>query len=162
MKRQRRQTIRDPDTRALALLRAGYAAFIAPELNFGDGLETTTIKLHYDLPNGTSGAVVGDSNNGHGHAELDAIYQFWIAICHRDLATFQGSTLALACLDKPCCVHCSGILGLLGILAFPGTHKYTATAGVSYAIPPELRALFILIRPATNDMVWSYYGDARL
>ncbi len=161
-KRVRTQTIHDPDTRALNQLRAGYVAFGAPQLQFGDGEETTRVKLHYDLPNGTSNAIVGDSGNGHGHAELDALYQFWVDICGRDYATFTGSTMALACLDKPCCVHCSSILGHFGILAFPGTHKYTAPAGISYAIPPELRTLLTRHVPGTSDTVWGYFGAARL
>lgn len=161
-KRSKAPSINDADNRAYDQLRRGYAAFAAPQLKFGDGEETTQVKLHYDLPNGSSNAIVGRSSNGHGHAELDALYQFWIDVCGRHLATFQGSTLALACLDKPCCVHCSSILGHLGVLAFPGTHKYTAPAGISYAIPPELRALLQAIVPATNDMVWQYFGSARL
>lgn len=84
-----------------------------------------------------SGAYSGNTKNKRGHAEIDALYQFFKAAGWSD-AVIGSYDLEIDCPAKPCCVRCSAILGLLGVSAAPNQRKTTGTMGkTAYGAHPD-------------------------
>ena len=117
----------------LSVLQAYYGAFGAEERSVGDGKQTTSVTL--DL--GRRVKYEGKTGQGHGHAEIDALYQALIRN-ERDVDFLNGSVLT--CEAKSVCVHCATILGLLRIRPSVRTFKTSKTMGsTQWSLPPDLR-----------------------
>lgn len=111
-----------PDAVAVLLLKRGYKAFSATTYKGrGDGKAECQAKLKYDV-----GTVAGDTDNNHGHAEMDCLHQLWVDVCGRDLDTFKQMLedgLKIVCTAKPCCARCAAVLGAFGIAPSGKTYK---------------------------------------
>ena len=160
-KRVHKTVIHNSSGVAAAKLKAGFDTFGATRRDdHNDGAEECAARLYYQFPGQAVMYVDGHTKNGNGHAEMDAILTFWLSICKRNVALFVHANLWIACRAKSCCVHCSGILGCLGISPYWQTYKSRKSMGISYAIHHELRRLLCMLVSGTNDQVWKDYGSA--
>lgn len=121
----------------MGLFEDGFEAFVTPIKDFNDGLEECGAQLQATKANKTV-TYYGTTRNGHGHAEIDALYQFLETI-EWDATEFKQYTLTITCESKPCCKYCAAIMGNLGIFATPGTYKVNKAMGISYSLPPKIR-----------------------
>lgn len=121
----------------MGLLETGYAAFTAVERDHNDGAQECAAVLTATNAAGST-KYYGQSSKNSGHGELHALNQFLYQIGY-NVATFGNYALTIECVSKPCCKHCSAIMGLLGIVPTVGTNKVWKSMGVSYAIPPDVR-----------------------
>lgn len=129
-------------SQASKLIQDGWNAFSAAEGEGGDGEESCTVKLYYGA--GGSCEVCGATGQGHGHAEMDAIWKLFMDVCGGDIEKFRKylGTLKIECEDKPCCRRCSAILGLLKAAATAGTKKTSKNMGsTEWSLVPDLRRL---------------------
>lgn len=123
----------------MGIFKDGWDAFVAEVRNFSDGEQRCDAELQA-TNNATQVTITyyGSTNNGHGHAEIDALYQFLKAI-QWDVASFANYTVTIECTAKPCCKYCSSVMGNLGIFAAGETYKSTKSMGISYALPADVR-----------------------
>jgi hypothetical protein len=145
-------------------LETGYDAFKATETSASGSLtQDCQASLTYVLTNETtSDHTDGDTKNGRGHAEMDAIHQFSVNKCRKDLATFTGATKSVSCTDRPCCVRCSAVMGLLSIRAETGTMKTRSTKGsTEWCVSPDVRDL---LRQVTGEPADAFlqFGSLKL
>jgi hypothetical protein len=123
----------------MGLFTQGYKAFITIERDFNDGEQACDAEIQ--ATNNKTNATVtyyGKSTAGHGHGEIDALYQFLRAI-YWNTTNYDQYTVTVTCEAKPCCKYCAAVMGNLGIFATPGTYKAKKAMGVSYALPPDVR-----------------------
>lgn len=123
----------------MGIFKDGWDAFVTQTREFSDGLESCDAELQ--VTNNNTNATVtyfGSTGNGHGHAEIDALYQFLKDI-QWDTNQFANYTVTIECTSKPCCKYCASIMGNLGIFAQGNTYKSTKPMGISYALPPDVR-----------------------
>jgi hypothetical protein len=134
----------------MSLLDEGFNLFKTQVLDFNDGDPNCSVILSA-VDNNTLAPddfhqydYHGNTGNGHGHAELDALYQFLDAI-KWNTNTFHNYFLQITCTEKPCCKYCSAVMGHLGVTPGQGTYKTNRSMGVSYTIPPPLRKFISVI-----------------
>ena len=89
----------------------------------------------------------GQTGNGHGHAEMDAL-DFLIGSMGAQAveAVLQEGSVTLDCVGKPCCVQCSTMLGLLNIgPKTPATKKSrnTMLAGGAWSVSLRLKTFLV-------------------
>lgn len=89
----------------------------------------------------------GQTGNGHGHAEMDAL-DFLIGSLGNEVveAVLQEGSVTLDCVGKPCCVQCSTMLGLLNIgPRTPATKKSRRTmlAGGAWSVSLRLKTFLM-------------------
>lgn len=89
----------------------------------------------------------GQTGNGHGHAEMDAL-DFLIGSMGKEAveAVLQEGAVTLDCVGKPCCVQCSTMLGLLNIgPRTPATKKSrnTMLAGGAWSVSLRLKTFLV-------------------
>lgn len=147
----------DPTTGATAMgiFKDGWDAFVTPVREFNDGDQSCEAELQ--ATNNATGHTItyyGSTQNLHGHAEIDALYQFLKSIGW-NVANFNGYTLTIHCTAKPCCKYCASVMGNLGIFATGGTFKSTKSMGISYALPYEVRNFLRNILVVTNETILS-------
>ena len=121
---------------ALKLLKVGYKAFDAAVSINGDGSESTEVTLYVYSGRRLRKQYIGRTGKGHGHAEMDALYQF----VKDKTVPHANVSLELSCTAKPCCVRCSAVLGLLNVsTANDNTHKSPKAMGsTQWGIPDEV------------------------
>ena len=70
----------------------------------------------YDIPEEAK-HIIGKTGRGHGHAETDALEQLVTLVKNHEVVKglFEEGAVTLECTDKPCCAHCSTLLGLLNV-----------------------------------------------
>lgn len=111
-----------PDAVAAVILRRGYRAFAARKSSGGgDGRAECQATLDYG-----DDSVEGATGRSHGHAEMDALHNFWVDVCEKDLETFKQKLkdgVTIECTAKPCCARCAAILGAFGIAPTDETYK---------------------------------------
>lgn len=156
--RNKTQTVFNPEGQVWDLMDTGYTNFKAQEVgpNEGDGTQSCDATLYY-LPAGAGGGVwsnaKGSTADHNGHAEMAAIFNFWVNVCQENYATFSGATKRIECTSKPCCVRCSAILGLLLIARQSTATKKTSytMGGTQWVLVEKLRQLLALAtgKPAT-------------
>ena len=137
----------------MGLFADGWAGFVTQVRDFNDGQRDCDAEL--DATNNVTGVNIkyyGDSKAGHGHAEMDALYQFLKAI-NWDTNAFQQYTLQVTCLAKPCCKYCAAVMGNLAVFASPGTYKVNKSMGISYAMPPDVRKFLVRLLNTTEQKV---------
>jgi hypothetical protein len=123
----------------MCLQKKGYDSFEAVEDYHSDGTEGCAVILTaINLETGERSDPEGKTGKGHGHAEIDALYEFLDAI-EWDTEKFGKYSLTITCTDKSCCKYCSAVMGLLGIKAGKKTYKSNKKMGVSYSLPPRIR-----------------------
>ena len=122
----------------MSLLSQGYSYFNTEERDFNDGMQDCSVDLTVLAQNGVRSDFHGTTSSQRGHAEIDALCQFLTQIGW-NVGAYSNYTLQIACTSKPCCVYCSAIMGLLGIIPSDGTYKSRRRMGVSYALPYQLR-----------------------
>jgi len=124
----------------MSLLDTGYDKFDAIEKHHNDGAESCSVTLTVTDSEDDVENFDGETGKEHGHAEMDALYQFLNGIGW-DVEQFKTYSLTLTCQDKACCKHCSAILGHLGVTAGEKTYKSNRTMGkTSYSIHPSFRS----------------------
>jgi hypothetical protein len=139
----------------MGLLEKGYLIFMAKVKDFNDGKQDCTATLTaIHAVTKARGDFEGSTKNGHGHAELDAIYQFLKAI-RWDLTVYTDYSIQVTCTSKPCCVYCSAVMGLMGIVPGHDTYKINKSMGISYAIPPDIRNFLVKCVPCKLSEVES-------
>lgn len=161
-KRQKTQTHTDSQKQDIAknLMRRGWKDFNVSEGQQGDGTQDTQVQMIFTItkPNGSRYRkwFDGKTGVGHGHAEIDALYQIYEQYFEQrspyKLQKDDKYSIEVVCESKPCCVHCAAIMGLLNITGSPKTEKSKKTAGVSYSIPQKVKQMLIaLVKPIDGD-----------
>lgn len=137
----------------MGLFKDGWDGFVTDVRDFNDGLADCDAELQA-TNNATQSTITyyGAAKNGHGHAEIDALYQFLKSI-NWDHQGFQGYTVTITCLAKPCCKYCAAVMGNLGIAATHGTYKVNKAMGVSYNLPPDVRTFLKKILNTTEQKI---------
>ncbi|MHB1056341.1 MAG: hypothetical protein ACYC0F_00480 [Rhodanobacter sp.] len=139
----------------MGIFKDGWDGFIAKEATKGDGSQSCEAEIQ--ATNNTTNVTVtyyGNTKNLHGHAEIDGLYQFMKAIGW-NAAVWTQYTVTVTCEAKPCCKYCSAVLGNLGVFATDGTYKSTKSMGVSYALPPDMRAFLSRFLGVTESTITS-------
>jgi hypothetical protein len=123
----------------MALVGGGYGLFAAVVRDFNDGEEACDATLTVtETATGNVYTYYGSTKNEHGHAEIDALYQFLDDLNWNHLL-FGNYTYVITCTAKPVCKCCSAVMGRLGIAPGANTYKVNKTMGISYALPPNVR-----------------------
>jgi hypothetical protein len=87
----------------MGLWQDGWNLFVTEVRDFNDGQQDCDAKIQAtDNTTNVTTTYYGSTGKQHGHAEIDALYQFLKSI-HWDVATFENYTLTVECLAKPCC-----------------------------------------------------------
>ena len=104
----------------------------------GDGEQSTNVTISAAHGSGETWTIHGAT--GHcGHAEMHALSQ--VLAQYGPEVDMTG--MILSCESKPCCAHCSTILGALGIVATQATLKSPRAMGsTSWGMPGDLKAWF--------------------
>lgn len=139
----------------MGIFKDGWSAFVTETHEFNDGDQSCEAELQ--ATNNVTGNTItyyGSTKNLHGHAEIDALYQFLKSIGW-NVANFGGYTLTISCTAKPCCKYCASVMGNLGVFATDGTFKSTKSMGISYALPYEVRNFLRNFLGVTNDIILS-------
>jgi hypothetical protein len=139
----------------MGLWQDGWDAFVTPVHDFNDGLQSCDAMLQ--ATHNTTDKTIsfyGDTSNGHGHAEMDALYQFLKGIGW-NVNNFGDYTLTITCLSKPCCKYCAAVMGLCNVFATEGTYKVNKTMGISYAMPMDVRSFLGKLLNTTESKILS-------
>jgi hypothetical protein len=90
----------------------------------GDGEQSTIVSISAAPGSGETWTIQGAT--GHcGHAEMHALSQ----VLEQHGSDVDMAGMILSCESKPCCAHCSTILGALGIDATEATLKSPRAMG---------------------------------
>lgn len=91
--------------------------------------------------------IEGLTGRGNGHAEMDALHNLMGQVGPATMrALLMERAVFLDCVDKPCCAHCSTMLGLLGVVqGTPATRKSRRTmlAGGAWGVSSSLKGFLI-------------------
>ena len=89
----------------------------------------------------------GQTGRNAGHAEMAALAALLSQVGGTALAgLLQNGQVFVECLGKPCCVHCSTMLGLMGVLpSSPATKKSRRTmlAGGAWGLTADLKKFVV-------------------
>jgi hypothetical protein len=130
-------------------IRSGFEKFTAASGSEGDGSQSTQASLYI----GTK-KYDGSTANGHGHAEMDGLYQFCQDKGEDAAATLARYKKKVSCTSKPCCVKCSAILGHLGFAPKGATKKiYHTMGGTEWAAHADVRKLIMKITGVSEDVI---------
>ncbi|GAB7026365.1 hypothetical protein [Geotalea toluenoxydans] len=137
----------------MSLFSDGWNAFVTDIKDFNDGIEACQAELQatHNVTNNTT-SFYGDTKGLHGHAEIDAVWQFLKSI-NWDVQEFPNYQLTITCKSKPCCQYCAAVLGNLGVFAGKDTYKIKKAMGVSYALPPDVRKFLCKLLHTTEQKV---------
>lgn len=98
----------------------------------------------FDVP---SGPIEGLTGRGHGHAEMDALHELLEKVGDEVMkGILEEGAVSLDCVAKPCCVHCSTMLGMLNVRArTPATMKsrHTMLAGGAWSVSLRLKTFLM-------------------
>jgi hypothetical protein len=139
----------------MGLWQDGWNMFVTQERDFNDGQQDCDAEIQ--ATNRTTDTTItyyGTTANLRGHAEIDGLYQFLKSI-NWDVNAFQNYVVTVTCLAKPCCKYCSAVLGLCNIYATEGTYKVNKAMGVSYALPPDVRAFLRRLYNTSDEKILS-------
>lgn len=182
--RSRRASTSRPTEDADDVVRRGYAAFAATESTHSDGSMSCTVTIYYktstvlgtvkrsdrDVPVRLvwpRDTIEGETGTGHGHAEMDALFELFFGICggnqERIIDTVKRG-LAVQCEGKACCLHCSAVLGLLGVLPLTdATTKSPKPMGsTEWSVPPAMRNCLALLTGLPAKTFLGFSGTRRL
>lgn len=146
-----------PHDPALKEIRKGYQAFTAPESIFPSNVALAcTAKLYYTNNNITS-TVAGVANSCI-HPEMDALHNFYVGICNYNDHAFRSVLLSMESGPSPCCIRCSAVLGLLGVVAMPNTFKTPKPMGTTRWQIPDSIAQLLAIKTGNNEGLYKQFG----
>jgi len=134
-----------------------WDAFVATVKDKGDGSQSCEAEIQTTDLAGTTVTYYGSTANGHGHAEIDALFQCLTNIGW-SAGAFANLQVTVSCTAKPCCKFCSAIMGNLGIGALDGTFKSTKSMGISYALPYQVRTFLKNVNACTEADILAVYS----
>jgi len=128
----------------------GFDNFNATESSEGDGKNATAIKLKIGKR-----VYPGATGLNHGHAEMDALYDFCKEHGDDAIAEFKKAKVkTISCTKKPCCVKCSAIMGHLGFRPAAGTNKtYHTMGGTEWGVDPIVKKFIAAYASVSEDTI---------
>jgi len=141
----------------LAEIKKGYKLFNAAESIIPvNVMPASMAKLYYTNNNVTS-TVAGATNNGV-HAEMDALDGFYAIICGYNDHAFGSVNLSIEPACTPCCIRCSAVLGLLGVVALPNSEKTPISMGTNQWQLPDSIVKLLSIKTGNKEDLYRQFG----
>jgi hypothetical protein len=153
----------------MGLFKDGWDEFNTEERDFNDGAEVCDAELYVTHIKSRKNKVTyiksrkngltyhGNTKNQHGHAEIDALYQFLRNIKFEP-EPFRNYEKIITCRSKPCCMYCAAVLGSLGIIPGEGTFKVYKAMGISYALPTAVRTFLRKFHNTTEQVILNEFA----